>query len=148
MLTTRNSDLDILARGKSLGSDPLPKSIKNPKLRFGPLVSQQAPEKIGSDESPRHVAFGFEGSVDELKKCGNAPKNHKKYTGPLSISTSSNLIQDAPVTILYTMPSHIISEGHMVYLRFRGYSRTIGRRTLAISKTLYNMLVTMKFFEI
>ncbi|TGO79500.1 hypothetical protein BELL_0030g00030 [Botrytis elliptica] len=70
MLTTRNSDLDILARGKSLGSDPLPKSIKNPKLRFGPLVSQQAPEKIGSDESPRHVAFGFEGSVDELKKCG------------------------------------------------------------------------------
>ncbi|THV54258.1 hypothetical protein BGAL_0031g00320 [Botrytis galanthina] len=70
MLTTRNPDLDILARGKSLGSDPLSKSIKNTKLRFGPLLSQQAPEKIGSDESPRHVAFGFEGNVDELKKGG------------------------------------------------------------------------------
>lgn len=70
MLTTRNTDLDILARGKSLGSDPLSKSIKNTKLRFGPLLSQQAPEKIGSDESPRHVAFGFEGNIDELKKGG------------------------------------------------------------------------------
>ncbi|KAF7948498.1 uncharacterized protein EAE97_003909 [Botrytis byssoidea] len=70
MLTTRNPDLDILARGKSLGSDPLSKSIKNTKLRFGPLLSQQAPDKIGSDESPRHVAFGFEGNVDELKKGG------------------------------------------------------------------------------
>ncbi|KAF7930097.1 hypothetical protein EAE99_004290 [Botrytis elliptica] len=82
LVLSYRSDLDILARGKSLGSDPLPKSIKNPKLRFGPLVSQQAPEKIGSDESPRHVAFGFEGSVDELKKCGNAPKKPQKIYGP------------------------------------------------------------------
>ncbi|KAF7901718.1 uncharacterized protein EAF01_007017 [Botrytis porri] len=70
MLTTRNPDLDILARGKSLGSDPLSKSIKNTKLRFGPLISQHGPEKRGSDDSPRHVAFGPEGSVDELKKDG------------------------------------------------------------------------------
>ncbi|KAF5873500.1 uncharacterized protein Bfra_004961ia [Botrytis fragariae] len=70
MLTTRNPDLDILARGKSLGSDPLSKIIKNTKLRFGPLVSQHGPEKRESDDSPRHVAFGLEGSVDELKKGG------------------------------------------------------------------------------
>lgn len=36
----------------------------------------------------------------------------------------------------------------MVYLRFRGTPRTIGRRTLAISKTLHNMLVTMNVLEI
>ncbi|TGO21985.1 hypothetical protein BPAE_0189g00170 [Botrytis paeoniae] len=70
MLTTRNSDLYTLAKGKSLRSDPLSKSIKNTKLRFGLLVSQHGPENRGSDDSPRHVAFGFEGSVDELKKGG------------------------------------------------------------------------------
>ncbi|KAF7874063.1 hypothetical protein EAF04_002735 [Stromatinia cepivora] len=70
MLTTRNADLDILARGKSLGSDPLPKSIKKTRLRFGPLVSKQGLEKTGPDGFLRHVAFGLEGSVGELKKGG------------------------------------------------------------------------------
>ncbi|KAF7897152.1 hypothetical protein EAF00_005380 [Botryotinia globosa] len=70
MLTTRNPDLDVLAIGESLGSDPLSKSVKTPKLRFGPLLSQRGFEKRISNNSPRHVAFGLEGSVDALKKGG------------------------------------------------------------------------------
>ncbi|TEY50434.1 hypothetical protein BOTCAL_0276g00150 [Botryotinia calthae] len=70
MLTTRNADLDILARGKSLASDPLPENIKNTRLRFGLLISKQGFEKMGHDDSPRNIAFGFEGSVGELKKGG------------------------------------------------------------------------------
>lgn len=70
MLTTRNADLDALAKGKSLGSDPLPQNIKETKLKFGPLISQQDHEKVGNGDPSQNIAFGFEGNVGELKKGG------------------------------------------------------------------------------
>ncbi|KAF7881076.1 uncharacterized protein EAF02_006967 [Botrytis sinoallii] len=45
MLITRNADLDILAREKSLGSDPLPKSIKNTKLRLDRWYHNMVPRR-------------------------------------------------------------------------------------------------------
>lgn len=72
MLTTRNADSDMLARGKSLASDSPPENIKNSRLGFGPLVSKQRLEKMGLDSSPRNIAFRFEfeGSVGEPVKGG------------------------------------------------------------------------------
>lgn len=51
LCTTRNPDLDALARGHSLGADPLPDDIARVKLKFGRL-------HVGGGEPAVHAAFG------------------------------------------------------------------------------------------
>lgn len=58
--TTRNSELDQLSRGHSLGALPLDKKMMDVKLRFGELP--------GGDGT--HLGFGFAEEVRGLKKGG------------------------------------------------------------------------------
>lgn len=60
--TTRNKDLDEWARGHCLGSDPVDKHIAKQKLQYGLLVVDD------KENSLRHAAFGFKGTVTRLKK--------------------------------------------------------------------------------
>ncbi|KAI0380356.1 hypothetical protein F5Y04DRAFT_258078 [Hypomontagnella monticulosa] len=62
LLTTRNSDLDELAKNNTLGEKPLPDFVRDAKLRFGIL---------GTREPDSHSAgfgfgFGFKGTVAPL----------------------------------------------------------------------------------
>ncbi|KAL6851589.1 hypothetical protein J3F83DRAFT_639917 [Trichoderma novae-zelandiae] len=59
LLTTRNTDLDRLAKGYSLGSDALPDEIAGVRLRFG---------RVKSEGLTEHAAFGTEGTVAALRK--------------------------------------------------------------------------------
>lgn len=59
LLTPRNPDLDRLAEGRSLGSDPLPKDIGKTRLRFGCL-------DLG--ESMARAGFGVEGTVTLIRR--------------------------------------------------------------------------------
>ncbi|KAL4926437.1 uncharacterized protein BDV17DRAFT_293646 [Aspergillus undulatus] len=59
LLTTRNPELDGLAFGHCLGSDPLEKEVGRVRLRFGELNGPQG---------HRHAAFGVKGSVSTLLK--------------------------------------------------------------------------------
>jgi hypothetical protein len=67
LFTTRNPELDNIAAGQSLGTKPLPKEIRNRRLMFGTLDGSG--EK-GTPGDVRHVAFGFDGAVDPLRKQG------------------------------------------------------------------------------
>ncbi|PHH75450.1 hypothetical protein CDD82_4449 [Ophiocordyceps australis] len=60
LCTTRNHDLDLLAQGHSLGSDPLPDDIAAVKLKFGCLQAESG--------KPIHAGFGLQGTVTTLKK--------------------------------------------------------------------------------
>lgn len=64
LLTTRNADLDDLARGHCLGEFPLAKDVGDTRLRYGILRSQDD----DVDVSESHACFGFAGDVRELKK--------------------------------------------------------------------------------
>jgi hypothetical protein len=60
MTTTRNPELDILAKGQSLG--PLDKSLEETVLKFGAVAESS------SYGSTRRAAFGVDGSVTPLRK--------------------------------------------------------------------------------
>ncbi|OJD36450.1 formylmethionine deformylase-like protein [Diplodia corticola] len=60
LFTTRNPDLDALARGQCLGEQPTPGEVKGTMLRYGVLRS-------GGGGVP-HVAFGLRDTVGPLKK--------------------------------------------------------------------------------
>ncbi|PHH90682.1 hypothetical protein CDD83_2938 [Cordyceps sp. RAO-2017] len=61
LCTTRNPDLDTLARGHSLGADPLPDDIAGVKLKFGYL-------QAGDGKPVGHAGFGLQGTVTTVKK--------------------------------------------------------------------------------
>lgn len=64
--TARNSQLDQLSKGNSLGALPLGEKTMNVKLRFGEL-----PEFTGDwDVGNKHLGFGFADDVRELKEGG------------------------------------------------------------------------------
>lgn len=63
LLTTRNPDLDSLARGHCLGAKPIPKDIGKTVLRFGVLDSQPYDKDVGG-----HAAFGLWDDVRMLEK--------------------------------------------------------------------------------
>jgi hypothetical protein len=65
--TTRNSDLDELSRGHSLGRIPLDESVGGVRLRFGELVAT-GEKSIGEDSEARHIGFGIENGVLSLQK--------------------------------------------------------------------------------
>ncbi|KAB8223226.1 hypothetical protein BDV33DRAFT_228673 [Aspergillus novoparasiticus] len=60
LMTTRNPELDRLAIGHCLGSEPLKGNTDKVRLRFG--------EVEGANLRHRHAAFGSEGSVTTLSK--------------------------------------------------------------------------------
>lgn len=64
LLTTRNADLDDLARGHCLGELPLAKDVGDARLRYGILRSQDD----DTEATESHACFGFAGDVRELKK--------------------------------------------------------------------------------
>ncbi|KAL4990467.1 hypothetical protein BDW68DRAFT_154285 [Aspergillus falconensis] len=60
LMTTRNPELDRLAIGHCLGSEPLRKEIGKVRLQFGEIE--------GADQQHKHAAFGTKGSVTALTK--------------------------------------------------------------------------------
>lgn len=64
LMTTRNADLDQLARGHCLGESPLADDIKKTVLRYGVLKGQQSWD--GSTEP--HAAFGLRDDVLPMKR--------------------------------------------------------------------------------
>ncbi len=67
LFTTRNPELDIITASQSLGTKPLPKEIRKRRLMFGIL------DGSGEKDTPgdvRHIAFGFDGAVNRLRKGG------------------------------------------------------------------------------
>ena len=64
MLTTRNSDLDSFGRGQCLGKIPTKKDRRAKKLQFGILHAREG----GLPGGVAHAAFGFSGTVRQLKK--------------------------------------------------------------------------------
>lgn len=59
LLTTRNTHLDNLARGYSLGSNALPDEIADVRLKFG---------RVDNERLAEQAAFGIEGTVTTLQK--------------------------------------------------------------------------------
>ncbi|KUJ06311.1 uncharacterized protein LY89DRAFT_633084 [Mollisia scopiformis] len=68
MATTRNSELDMLSTGHSLGAVPLATEMSGVKLRFGVLVKNGVVEE--DRDGARHIGFGFEEDVLQLRKGG------------------------------------------------------------------------------
>jgi hypothetical protein len=73
--TTRNSDLDSLTKGASLGAEPMKMGVDKTRLRFGPLIntndgedSRRKAESNGAFQVAPHIAFGFEETVGYLQK--------------------------------------------------------------------------------
>lgn len=67
LFTTRNPELDTIAAGQSLGTKSLPKEIRRRRLIFGTI------DGGGEKDTPgdvRHVAFGLDGAVDQLRRGG------------------------------------------------------------------------------
>jgi hypothetical protein len=60
LMTTRNPELDRLAIGHCLGSEPLKKRMGKVRLQYGEIE--------GSDQRYKHAAFGTKGSVMALTK--------------------------------------------------------------------------------
>ncbi|KAL4997220.1 hypothetical protein BDV10DRAFT_170108 [Aspergillus recurvatus] len=60
LMTTRNPELDRLAVGHCLGSEPLKMEIGKVRLQFGEIE--------GADQRHKHAAFGTKGSVTALTK--------------------------------------------------------------------------------
>ncbi|ROV96276.1 hypothetical protein VMCG_07704 [Cytospora schulzeri] len=63
LLTTRNEDLDYVARGHCLGESPMDKSLGRTMLRYGILNSQAA-----DGSKVPHAAFGLSSDVRTLRK--------------------------------------------------------------------------------
>jgi hypothetical protein len=61
--TTRNSKLDSLSKGHSLGALPLDKKVWTARLKFGELN-----EGDNNWLGERHLGFGFVENVTRLKK--------------------------------------------------------------------------------
>ena len=59
LLTTRNRDLDELARGHEIGAQPPARELREARLRFGLLCER---------DGTAHAAFGLEGTTKVLKK--------------------------------------------------------------------------------
>ncbi|MCJ1431360.1 hypothetical protein MMC27_000711 [Xylographa pallens] len=64
--TTRNTKLDELFRGTSLGAEPLPKHLGDVKLQFGAIVDSATLEHDNGG-SVRHLGFSLEGNVSKLQ---------------------------------------------------------------------------------
>jgi hypothetical protein len=64
LLTTRNTDLDELARGYCLGESPLADEVGKRRLRYGLLDSQGH----NTDLKVSHAGFGFADGVRELQR--------------------------------------------------------------------------------
>lgn len=65
--TTRNSDLDSLTQGLSLGAEPLQTHIMEAKLRFSSLLGRETSYTTEQDSVPR-LGFGLEEKVGRLRK--------------------------------------------------------------------------------
>ena len=63
---TRNPYLDQLAKGHSLATQPLDKSLAREKLQFGVLADADHESGISS-----HIAFGKPSQIIKLKRKGN-----------------------------------------------------------------------------
>ncbi|KAF2138914.1 uncharacterized protein K452DRAFT_275818 [Aplosporella prunicola CBS 121167] len=59
LLTTRNPNLDDIAAGQCLGSQPLDRNFQKMKLQFG---------IVGRKDGVDHAAFGIRGTVNKLRK--------------------------------------------------------------------------------
>ncbi|KAL7946720.1 hypothetical protein V8C42DRAFT_364037 [Trichoderma barbatum] len=59
LLTTRNTYLDSLAKGYSIGSDILPDEIADVRLKS---------VRVNSEKLADHAAFGIDGTVTTLQK--------------------------------------------------------------------------------
>jgi hypothetical protein len=76
VVTTRNTDLDLLTRGASLGAEPFKTDINKVKLRFGPLLTSNSKGILDKtswkeqQDGGTHIAFGFEDHVGVLKRGG------------------------------------------------------------------------------
>ncbi|KAF5879547.1 uncharacterized protein Bfra_006756 [Botrytis fragariae] len=71
LATTRNTDLDALNSGASLGADPLAKNIKQTRFKFGPVLGKQGMgQTTVTGSGVPYVAFGLEGTVGDLKEWG------------------------------------------------------------------------------
>lgn len=64
LLTTRNADLDDLARGHCLGQRPLAREVGKRRLRYGILRSQADDGAVNGS----HACFGLADDVRELKR--------------------------------------------------------------------------------
>lgn len=64
LATTRNSDLDAVVRGSSLGAAPLKREARETSLRFG----EMRPEGTAGHDGRAHAAFGFPDQIRTLKK--------------------------------------------------------------------------------
>lgn len=65
LLTTRNAELDGLARGHCLGESPLADDIRGAVLRYGVL---RGGDSCGGSTTTSHAAFGLRDSVRPIKK--------------------------------------------------------------------------------
>lgn len=65
LFTTRNQSLDDLAKGYTLGSQPLDKMIGKTRLRFGLLESENIGRGV-ERRVERRVGFGLESEVSAL----------------------------------------------------------------------------------
>ncbi|KAK4184989.1 hypothetical protein QBC35DRAFT_390507 [Podospora australis] len=70
LVTTRNPDLDKMARGSCLGALPVDKEVTKTKLRFGKTVSNEEGGD-GDASQATHAAFGFDDRVVELQRGKN-----------------------------------------------------------------------------
>lgn len=70
MTTTRNPALDVISRGQSLGAAPLDKKLGEVRLRFGTIDIHgiEGTSRVAGNTTVKHVTFGFEHSVSELRK--------------------------------------------------------------------------------
>jgi hypothetical protein len=70
--TTRNTDLDALSKGHSLGALPLDKGMADVKLRFGELGKGDEWRNDGQQEGEGavHIGFGLENGVARLREGG------------------------------------------------------------------------------
>lgn len=66
--TTRNNELDEMARGHSLGE--VPKHYKKMRLRFGEIMIAGEKELFNeyNKEENRHIGFGAPENIIDLKK--------------------------------------------------------------------------------
>ena len=69
LATTRNSALDVLSKGHSLGSLPLDKRVEGVRLRFGELNGGGTEKVVDEDGyEVKHIGFGLADDVLKLRK--------------------------------------------------------------------------------
>ncbi|KAH8679682.1 hypothetical protein BGZ60DRAFT_481059 [Tricladium varicosporioides] len=70
LCTTRNPTLDALAKGRTLGAEPLERDIGKTRLRFGELRGKRIEKGWVRGRVVGRLGFGVEGEVGELRRGG------------------------------------------------------------------------------